>query len=135
MIRLVACLLWLAVESLMGLILEAAKVWLLIKPVKRIRQWRTKRKMRSWHEEHGGPPDEVAEPFNSTDEDVSMDALKGALKSKLIWLGLAQVVYGLVQLWATGMLTIESAGPVVSGAVTMILRAVTKESLAEKAAK
>jgi hypothetical protein len=113
--------------------LTVAKLWLLVKPVKRIRQWRTKRKMRSWHEEHGGPPDEILEDFNSQPDEVSMDAVKGALRSRLIWLGLAQVVYGLVQLWADGMLTIESAGPVLGGAVTIWLRAVTKDSLADKA--
>lgn len=57
-----------------SIILEGAKVWLLIKPVKRIRQWRTRRKMRSWHEEHGGIPDEIREEFNSVvDEEVSMN--------------------------------------------------------------
>jgi len=133
MIRLVACLLWLAVESFVKVAADLAILGIK-KLAKAIRRWRTKRKMRSWHEEHGGPPDEILEPFNSQpDEEVSMDALKGALKSKLIWLGVAQVLYGLVQLWANGMLTIDSAGPVVSGALTMVLRAVTKESLAEKA--
>lgn len=52
---------------IVSLILEGAKLWLLVKPVKRIRQWRTRRKMRSWHEEHGGLPDEVREEFNSND--------------------------------------------------------------------
>lgn len=50
-----------------------AKLWLVVKPVKRIRQWRTNRKLKSWREEHGGPPDEILEEFNSTDEDVSMN--------------------------------------------------------------
>lgn len=45
-----------------------AKLWLVVKPWKRLRQWRTRRKMRSWHEEHGGPPDEMLEEFNSTEE-------------------------------------------------------------------
>ena len=132
MIRL--ALLRVALVLLMSIIFEGAKLWLLVKPWQRFKIWRGKRKLAktAWATHH---LDEVAEPFNSTDEDVSMDALKGALKSKLIWLGVAQVVYGLVQLWANGMLTIDSAGPVVSGALTMILRAATKESLAEKAAK
>ena len=112
--------------------LTVARVWLLVKPWKRLKAWRVRRKARSWSEEHGGPPDEILEDFNSPDEEVSMDALKGAVKSKLMWLGLAQVLYGLVQLWANGMLTIESAGPVLGGVLTMWLRAVTKESLAEK---
>lgn len=117
--------------------LTAARLWLLIKPYKRIRNAirhrRTRKAMQSWHEEHGGPPDEIREEFNSPPEEVRMDAVKGALKSRLIWLGLAQIVYGLVQLWANGMLTIESAGPVLGGAVTVWLRALTNESLADKA--
>lgn len=63
MIRLL--LLRVALGCAMSLIYEAVRAWLLVKPVKRIRQWRTKRKMRSWHEEHGGPPDEILEDFNA----------------------------------------------------------------------
>lgn len=66
------------------------------------------------------------------EEVISMDAIKGGLKSKLVWLGLVQVAYGLFQLWATGALSVESAGPVVSGAFTMIFRAMTTQSLSAK---
>jgi hypothetical protein len=125
MIRLCAVLLYvvlrlavkIAVDTLVGL-------WLKYRP---IRRWRTRRAKRAEH------PDEIVEDFNSQPDEVSMDAVKGALRSRLIWLGVAQVVYGLVQLWADGMLTIESAGPVLGGAVTIWLRAVTKDSLADKA--
>lgn len=102
-----------------------AKLWMVVKPVKRIKAWRKRKK--------GQPVDEVAEDFNSPREDVSMDSLKGALKSKLIWFGLAQAAYGIIQLWATGTLTVESVGPVLSGAITVWLRAVTTGSLADKA--
>lgn len=83
------------------------------------------------------PPDEVAEDFNSTDEVSTMNAgsLKGAAKSKLMWLGFVQVAYGLFELWANGALTADSAGPVITGALTMVLRAITTESLADKVAK
>jgi hypothetical protein len=77
--------------------------------------------------------DEVSEEFNQPVEDVSMDAVVGAFKSKLVWLGFMQVVYGIFQLWATGDLSPETAGPVVSGALTIVLRAITTGSLAEKA--
>lgn len=121
-----------------SMIYEIAKTWMLVKPYKRIRnairQRRTRKAMQSWHDEHGGLPDEIVEDFHSQpDEDISMDTLKGAAKSKLVWLGVAQVAYGLFQLWATGMLTAESAGPVVAGALTVVFRAVTSKSLADKA--
>lgn len=78
------------------------------------------------------PLDETAEEFNQQREDRSMDSLRGALTSKLIWLGVGQVVYGLFQLWASGDLSADTAGPVLSGALTIVLRAMTDQSLAEK---
>jgi hypothetical protein len=102
---------------------------MLIKPAKRLKEWRKRRAMKSWEGHH---LDAAPESFNVQPDEVPMDAIKGALRSRLIWLGLAQVVYGLVQLWADGMLTIESAGPVLGGAVTIWLRAVTTESLSDK---
>lgn len=66
MIRL--ALLGIAVRLLMSIILEGAKLWLLVKPYKRIRnairQRRTRKAMQSWDAEHGGPPDEILETFN-----------------------------------------------------------------------
>ena len=61
----------------MSIIFEAAKVWLLVKPYTRvrnaIRRRRTRKAMKSWHDEHGGPPDEILETFNqSPDEDKGM---------------------------------------------------------------
>lgn len=54
-------------------VLTATKLWLLVKPIKRIRAWRKRRRMRSWIEEHGQPVDETLEDFNLPDEDASMD--------------------------------------------------------------
>jgi hypothetical protein len=109
----------------------AAVYGFIAEPFRRLRQRRiAKRKARA-----SRPLDEVPESFNVQPDEVSMDAVKGALRSRLIWLGLAQVAYGLVQLWADGMLTVESAGPVLGGAVTIWLRAVTTGSLADKAPK
>lgn len=68
------------------------------------------------------------------DEGVAMDAIKGGLKSKLVWLGIAQLAYSIFELWANGGLNAESASTAVSGALTIILRAVTTQSLAEKIA-
>jgi hypothetical protein len=113
---------------------QIAKLWLVVKPVRRIKAWRKRRKMASWLEEHGQPMDEIAEDFNSpTDEVVMGDAWKGAAKSKLVWLGIAQVLYGLFELWVNGTLTVESAGPIISGGITVWLRAITTQSLADKA--
>ncbi len=53
--------------------LTAARLWMLIKPVKRLREWRKRRAMKSWHEEHGGPPDEIVEEFNVSPDEVSMN--------------------------------------------------------------
>jgi hypothetical protein len=87
--------------------------------IKRLRQRRrAKRRLR----ELGIPEEGV----------MDLSAVKGAAKSKLVWLGVAQVAYGLFQLWVTGTLSPESAGPVVSGALTVVLRALTNESLANK---
>lgn len=73
MIRLCVILFRVALVLSMSLIFEGAKLWLFIKPVKRIRQWRTKRKMRSWHEEHGGPPDEILEVFHEEPREVRVN--------------------------------------------------------------
>lgn len=131
MFRLLAIIVILAGYCVMD-VLSAAKLWLLVRPVRRIKAWRKRRKLESWTDEHGGPPDEILEEFNSLPDEVSMGALKGAVKSKLMWLGLAQVLYGLIQLWANGMLTIESAGPVLGGVLTMWFRAVTDKPLSAK---
>jgi hypothetical protein len=60
--------------------------WSVIKAIARgIRRWRTRRAMRAWREEHGGPPDEILEDFNSQpDEDFMSEAqlsfVRGLLK-------------------------------------------------------
>lgn len=102
-----------------------AKLWLVVKPVKRIKERRAAKKA-------AAAAASVEGQFQY-DEGASMEILKGAAKSKLVWLGLAQVAYGIVELWASGTLSAESVGPVLSGAITMWLRAVTTQSLAEKA--
>lgn len=145
MIRICAVLLWLALESAVKLTVDglvtagkvAYRAWTKNKiGAKLFPKWAARRKrkaMQSWTEEHGGPPDEILEEFNSPEEGMTMDSLKGAAKSKLVWLGVVQVLYGLFELWANGNLSADSAGPVISGALTIVLRAVTTQPLADKA--
>lgn len=86
MIRLCVFLVWNALVCAVSLIFEGARVWLLVKPWKRLRQWRMRRKqLKSWTEEHGGPPDEILEDFHpKPDEDVmneqALSFVRGALK-------------------------------------------------------
>lgn len=62
-----------------------------------------------------------------------MDALRGAFKSKLVWLGVLQEVWALVQLYlGGGELTTEVLTTAVVGALTIFFRAVTTKPLSEK---
>lgn len=70
--------------------------------------------------------------FNLEDDEMG-DAIKGAVKSKLVWLGLAQLAYSLFELWANGGLNAESASTAVAGALTILFRSLTTGSLADKA--
>lgn len=106
-------------------LLTAAKLWMVIRP---IRRWKERRKRGETVAR-----DEVLEDFNSTEDEVSMDAVKGALKSKLVWLGLAQLTYSLFETWANGGLNVESVSTAISGALTIVFRAMTTNSLADKA--
>jgi hypothetical protein len=131
-LKLLAIVLVLAVYVVMD-VLNAVRLWIAVRPIRRIRAWRNRRKMRSWVQEHGGPPDEIDESFFSDDaQEGDMDTLKGALKSKLVWLGVAQALYGLFELWTNGALTAESAGPILAGVLTVVLRAVTDKPLSAK---
>jgi hypothetical protein len=71
MLRLLALVLVLAGYVVMDA-LNAVRIWLAVRPIRRIRAWRNRKKMQSWLAEHG-PADEVLEDFNSTDEVVSMN--------------------------------------------------------------
>lgn len=115
MIRLAALLVKVALVSLMSIVFEGAKLWLLIKPVQRIRQWRTKRKLRSWVEEHGGPPDEIKEPFHPTDEEPPMgEAWKSHGRSALKVIGTALAAAGVLD--AGNVELLVQAAEVVLGA-------------------
>ena len=62
--------------------LTFARLWMLIKPAKRLREWRKRRAMQSWAEHH---LDEVPEDFNVPPDEgfmseVQLSYLRGALK-------------------------------------------------------
>jgi len=62
-----------------------------------------------------------------------MDSLKGALLSKLVWLGVGEIVWGLAQVYlGGGVLTTESLTAAALGVITIIFRAVTDRPLADK---
>lgn len=63
-----------------------------------------------------------------------MDAIVGALKSKLVWLGLLQIGYSLFEAYTAGGLNAEAVSTAISGALTIIFRATTSQSLAAKGA-
>lgn len=57
----------------------------------------------------------------------------GALKSKTVWFGIAQLVGTAVQVYmANGSLTPEATTTLVTGIGTIVLRAVTDKPLAQK---
>lgn len=62
-----------------------------------------------------------------------MNTLLGALKSKTVLLGVIEALYGLFELWSSGAISNESAGPIIAGVLTIILRAVTTQPLSAKA--
>lgn len=95
--------------------LFVVRAWLAIRPIRRLRDARRARR--------GLPP---------VDEVNDMNAIKGAVTSKLIWLGLAQLVWSGFQSYLAGTLTPDAAATLVSGALTIIFRAMTTQSLAAK---
>lgn len=79
-------------------------------------------------------PDLSAHPPEHVETVINAAAgIVGAAKSKLIYLALAQLAYGLVQLWINnGTLTADSAEPLVTGFLTGLFRIFTGSTLAEK---
>ena len=76
--------------------------------------------------------EEEYEILNTTQEDTQMGSLKGALMSKLVWLGLVQIGYSLFETWSSGGLNAEVVSTAISGVLTIIFRAMTDKSLADK---
>lgn len=56
----------------------------------------------------------------------------GALKSKLVWLGIAQIVWSVVQAYLGGTFDAQTLSTAGSGILTILFRAVTNSSLSEK---
>jgi hypothetical protein len=117
--------------------LTIARLWIAVRPFKRWKEHRLAKRAAENQATENVPAE--AAPVTSSaptlEEIETMNAMKGAMKSRLVWLGLAQIAYGVFNMWATGQaITPESVGPVISGAATVILRALTTGSLAEKGA-
>lgn len=68
-------------------------------------------------------------------EDDMGEQFFGALKSKTVWLGIAQILYSLFEAYSNGGLNAEAVTTAISGTLTVIFRARTSESLADKGAK
>ena len=67
--------------------------------------------------------------------DVTVDKLIGAVKSKTVWFGIAQLVWAAVQTYmGGGALTPEAISTLVTGIGTIFFRAITTESLQVKGA-
>jgi hypothetical protein len=78
-------------------------------------------------------PDEAAGEFFQQENDDMDKAIVGALKSKLVWLGIVQIGYSLFETWANGGLNAEAVSTAISGVLTILFRAMTTTSLADKA--
>jgi hypothetical protein len=109
------------------------RTWLSVRPFKRLHERRLARKAL----EDGSrvvPAETVTEHAPEHVEAViaTAAAIKGAASSKLIWLGVAQLAYSLFELWINGTLSPETAAPAVTGLLTIVFRAMTGNTLAEK---
>jgi hypothetical protein len=101
--------------------ITVAKLWMLVKPIKRIKARRKARKAARKGKDLLLPP-----------EGVEKEVLQ-ALKSKTIWLGVVTEIWGLVQvILADGNFTAESIVTLLSGVAIIVLRAVTTKPLAAK---
>jgi hypothetical protein len=108
-------------------VIALIKAWLMLRPIRVIKALRAAKRARQRAE-----ADAAGGEFFDLDEGSRMNALKGAAKSKLVWLGLAQIAYSIFELWAQGTLSPQSAATAVSGGLTILFRAVTTQSLDEK---
>lgn len=96
MLRLCGLLLWVALRCAVQIGIDAlVKAWLAIRP---IRRWRTRRAMKAWRDEHGGPPDEVREDFHDVppDEDFMSEAQQSFLRGLLKFAAGALVAKGVI---------------------------------------
>lgn len=112
-----------------------AKLWMTIRPFHQLKLRREERRAAeaglptlptpAITTEH--PPEHVETVINAA------AALVGAGKSKLIWLAVAQALYGLVQLYINdGALTAVTVEPFVTGLFTAVFRIYTGSTLSEK---
>jgi hypothetical protein len=105
-----------------------ARVWLSVRP---FHQLKLRRQARKAGEEVVSAQTEHA-PEHVEAVIATAAAINGGARSKLIWLGLAQMGYTFLELWLNGTLSPETAAPAVTGLLTIVFRAMTGETLAEK---
>ena len=102
-------------------LIGAVRLWLAVKPVRRIRNLRERRRKRK-----GLPPLE-------TTEEQDVQAIIGAFKSKTIWVAIVVEAWGLVQVFLEGgVFTRESVSALVLGILMIVLRSITNTSLSAK---
>lgn len=99
-------------------------LWKLAKPITRIKRRLNKRRSR------------LGKPLLEINEEGEVKALKGALKSKMMWFGLVQAIIGSIAAFAetnlVPMLEGDPSALLVTGIVTLGLRAVTDKPLSAK---
>lgn len=100
-------------------------LWRLVRPVTRVKRALNKRRARK------------GKPLLKIDEEHDVKALIGALKSKTMLFGLLQTIVGSAAVFLeTNLIPVLEGDPsalLVTGILTWVLRAVTKEPLADKA--
>jgi hypothetical protein len=91
--------------------MNAVALWLLIRPIKRIKEFRAAKKA-----------------AKATEELMNLKALK----SKTVWFGIIQLVFSAASAALAGGFTEEVILTLVTGTATILLRAVTDKPLSEK---
>lgn len=114
-----------------------ATIWMKVRPFHLLKLRREARKA----EAAGVPTIAPAEPVTDHPPEHVEAVVKvaativGGAKSKLIWLAVAQFIYGAAVLWINdGTLTASSLEPLLGGLFTAAFRIATGQTLAEKGA-
>ena len=120
--------------------LTFAQVWLAVRPFRRLKENRAAKQTAKNGALH--TQDVEQEAINGAElpaEQVAAvlkvaSVVRGSATSKLVWLGVIQLVAGFSTAYVNDSLTAESSAALISGFLTIVFRAVTGESLAEKGA-
>lgn len=117
-------------SATLELVSRIALKWIEKRPFSKEGKQRRKARRAQRKAERDGAGGEFLVP---TEEDEEMgDSIIGALKSKLVWLGIVQLVWSAAQSYMAGTFTAEAAATTVSGVLTIVFRAMTNKPLAEK---